>query len=80
VSHGDPVGETSEPQRPVLFSVTSDATPEEVAALVAVLGGLASSGPPPKRRPRSVWASPQRSVRHSLPTGPGGWRTSSLPR
>ena len=68
-------------ERPPLFLVKGDATPEEIAALAAVLQALAAVGaqqPPP--RPRSEWAHPRRSVRSTPPSGRGGWRASSLPR
>ena len=70
----------SEPEKPPLFAIKGDASPEEVAALVAVLQGIAASAVPPARRPRSQWASPGRAVRSPLATGPGGWRSSGLPR
>jgi hypothetical protein len=64
-----------------LFAIRGDATPEEVAALVAVLQGVAAaSAAPPAPRPRSQWASPARGVRPSLVSAPGGWRASGLPR
>lgn len=66
--------------RPVLFSVKGDASPEEVAALVAVLQGVAASSSPPAPRPRSTWAAPQRRVRTPHAWGPGAWRASALPR
>ena len=65
---------------PVLRVVRGDATPEEVAALVAVVAALASSGEEPPRRPASEWSAPHRRVRTTLPHGRGGWRSSSLPR
>ena len=55
--------------------VRGDATPEEVAALVAV---LASRGGAPVEAPAppSAWAKPQ--VRRPLPTpGPGAWRAAA---
>jgi Acyl-CoA carboxylase epsilon subunit len=66
--------------RPPLFAVRGDATPEEVAALVAVLQGVAASAAPPAVGPRSQWASPARAVRPSLVSGRGAWRASGLPR
>ena len=69
-----------EETRPVLFSVKGDATAEEVAALVAVLQGIAASTAPPARRPRPEWSAPHRLVRTSHASGPGGWRSSSMPR
>jgi hypothetical protein len=64
-----------------LFVVNGDASPEEVAALVAVLRSVAAgSGAPPGRPPRSEWSAHHRKVRASLPSGPGGWRSSGAPR
>ena len=66
-------------QRPILRVVKGDATPEEVAALVAVVAALGSGGaePPPRRTPE--WSAHHRKVRRTLPHGPGGWRSSGLP-
>lgn len=73
---------TTEPgvDRPVLRVVSGDATPEEVAAIVAVLTA-ASNGtdePPPARR--SLWADSARVPGSRLAPGPGAWRASALPR
>lgn len=65
--------------RPLLTVVRGDATPEEVAALVAVVASLgAAPAPPPRRTPE--WQAHHRKVRAAFPHGPGGWRSSSLPR
>ena len=70
--------ETPEPQRPVLRVVRGDATPEEVAAIVAVLASLPSAAPArPRRRPE--WSHYRRAQRVTLRRGPGGWRASALP-
>jgi len=67
-------------RRPLLRVVKGDATPEEVAALVAVVAALgAGAGEPPRRR-TPEWSAHHRKARVSLPHGPGGWRSSSLPR
>jgi predicted RecB family endonuclease len=66
-------------QRPVLRIVNGDATPEEVAAIVAVLSA-AGGAPAPRRRRVSEWSAHHRGVRRTLPHGPGGWRSSALPR
>ena len=67
--------------RPPLFLVKGDATAEEVAALTVVLQGLAAAqAEPPRRRPRPEWSAPHRLVRPTLASGPGGWRSSALPR
>jgi len=60
--------------------VHGDPTPEEVAALIAVLTARAraAAGPAPRAR-RSTWADPSRRLRPGLPHGPGAWRASALP-
>ena len=68
--------------QPPLLVVKGDASAEEVAALVAVLQGLAAAvsagGDAP--RPHSEWSSHHRKVRTPLAPGRGGWRASALPR
>lgn len=68
-----------EPTRPLLRVVSPHATPEELAALVAVLSAMGGDEPAPPR-PRPEWGAPHRAVRRTLPHGPGGWRSSALPR
>jgi len=71
-----------ESPRPPLISIKGDATPEEVAAVVAVFQGLAaaaaSQASAPKRR--SQWADPSRMHRRPVHPSPGGWWASGLPR
>ena len=67
-------------QRPLLTVINADATPEEVAALVAVFTSLGSSGGEAPKRPRPAWSNPARSVRQTHRHGGGAWRTSGLPR
>ncbi|WP_121255155.1 acyl-CoA carboxylase subunit epsilon [Nocardioides ferulae] len=64
---------------PVLRVVSADATPEEVAALVAVFSAM-GGGSAPKPRPRPEWQAPHRRLRAVHPHGPQGWRASALPR
>jgi hypothetical protein len=72
--------ESSGPEaEPMLRVVNPDATPEEVAAIVAVFSSLGGGEPAPEP-PRSQWASPARRVRGPLAHGRGGWRASALPR
>ncbi|MEV5825025.1 acyl-CoA carboxylase subunit epsilon [Spirillospora sp. NPDC052242] len=79
---------TAEP-KPFLQVVRGDPTPEEVAALVAVLTARAAAaaaardGRGPARPSR--WADRSRLVRGAAgtavpPRGPGAWRASALPR
>jgi Acyl-CoA carboxylase epsilon subunit len=64
-----------------LVLIKGDATPEEVAAVVAVLQAAATSGgSPARRKPSSEWAANHRSQRVTLRHGPGAWRASGLPR
>ena len=65
---------------PPLRLVRGDATPEEIAALVAVLSAAGAAGDPAPPRPRSQWASRERAVRQPLAPGRGAWRASALPR
>ena len=67
------------PAAPVLRVVNSDATPQEIAALVAVFSTM-GGGEAPKKKARSEWANPARAVRPALGHGLGGWRVSGLPR
>lgn len=69
----------TEQTTPLLRIINADATPEEVAAIVAVFSALQSTpAPEPRRTPE--WSAHHRKVRRTLPHGPGGWRSSSLPR
>ncbi|MGN9783565.1 acyl-CoA carboxylase subunit epsilon [Nonomuraea sp. ZG12] len=59
--------------------VRGDATPEEIAALVAVLAvRQAPPSPPPPRRGRT-WRNPARRMRNPLVPGKSAWRMSALP-
>jgi hypothetical protein len=66
-------------QQPLLKVITPDATPEQVAAIVAVLSAVGGAAPAPEP-PRSQWASPARRMRSQLQPGRGAWRASALPR
>ena len=66
-------------QQPVLRVVNPDATPEEIAALVAVFSALGSGAPAPTK-PVPSWAANHSRLRASYPHGRGGWRASGLPR
>ena len=68
-----------EPTAPLLRVVGGDPTPEELAALVAVVASLGSAAAAaPRRTPE--WQAHHRKVRATYPPGPGGWRSSGLPR
>lgn len=79
-SDQDPTAEApAEERRPALRVVRGDATPEELAALVAVLSA-ASGGEPEPPRPPSRWTSRPHGPRGPLHPGPGAWRASAFPR
>ena len=67
-------------EAPLLRVINQDATPEEVAALVAVFSALGSAGAEPPRKPRPSWNLPARGVRTTHRHGAGAWRASGLPR
>jgi hypothetical protein len=64
---------------PKLEIINPDATPDEIAAIVAVLAALQAPVEPPTRK-RSTWASYARRTRPPLHPGRGAWRASGLPR
>ena len=76
----EPFDGAQEPPTRPLFVVKGDATPEEVAALVAVLHGLGSAAEPAPEPPKPEWSAHHRKVRTAFRAGSGGWRSSSLPR
>jgi hypothetical protein len=70
----------NEQPEPILRVVNADATPEEIAALVAVFSALGSGEPAPAPRRTPEWQAAHRKVRATYQHGPGGWRSSALPR
>ena len=70
------------------FTIHGDATPEEVAALVAVLGHAGPKGSTQRGwedadgipESGSAWADHSRGVRSNPTRGPGAWRASGRPR
>ena len=71
-------------ERPALRVVAGDATPEEIAAVVAAVAVTAASTESrPPASATSVWADRahgHRSIRATFAPGPDGWRTSFWPR
>lgn len=74
-------------QGPRLQIVKGDASPEEIAALVAVLTARARAAASAEaaetasanRRRGSAWADRARLVRGQVAHGPGAWRASARP-
>jgi hypothetical protein len=65
---------------PTLRVVRGDATPEEIAALVAVLAARAAAVTPPKRAAAPGWADRGALLRRPHHPGPGAWRASGQAR
>ena len=74
------MSEQGESSRPELKLIKGDATDEELAALVAVLAAMGSQDDAPPAEPVQEWSAHRRKTRLTLPHGPGGWRSSGLPR
>ncbi len=78
----------SEDERPVLRVVRGDPSPEQLAAVVAVVAARAAAeraeaarqAAAVSARPTSAWVDRARALRGPLPHGPGAWRASALPR
>ncbi|MGI5165081.1 acyl-CoA carboxylase subunit epsilon [Spirillospora sp. CA-253888] len=75
--------------KPFLRIVRGDPSPEEIAALVAVLTARAQAAAAARdageARPVSRWADRSRGLRGAVaegvrPRGPGAWRAGGLPR
>jgi hypothetical protein len=64
---------------PILKVVNPDATPEEIAAIVAVFAALGQTAPTAPQQ-RSAWSDPSRRLRGMMANGAGAWRASALPR
>lgn len=67
-----------QPTRPLLTVLRGAPTPEQLAALIAVVSSRGGGGEPDAPAPRSLWARPV--LRTALSPVPGAWRASSLPR
>lgn len=64
--------------RPVLRVISGNPTPEEIAAIVAI---VSRRGAPtePAVRPWSRWADKGRMMPQLPSPGPGAWRASTMP-
>ncbi|HUP98947.1 MAG TPA: acyl-CoA carboxylase subunit epsilon [Aeromicrobium sp.] len=63
--------------KPLLRVVKGDPSPEELAALVAVIAAR-SSAPVRRRRTRSEWGHPAHQMRGMLRRGPDAWHRSAF--
>ncbi|WP_327087457.1 acyl-CoA carboxylase subunit epsilon [Nonomuraea sp. NBC_01738] len=65
--------------KPELRIIQGDATPEEIAALVAVLATRHADAGPPAVSKTESWRNPARAMRKPLAPGKSAWRLSALP-
>ncbi|SEP94845.1 Acyl-CoA carboxylase epsilon subunit [Lentzea xinjiangensis] len=71
---------TAPEEKPLLKVVKGTPDDHQLAALTAVIAGLAAATPAEDEPPRrSEWANPLRRVRRPLHPGPNAWRASTLP-
>jgi hypothetical protein len=64
---------------PLLRVVKGDPTPEELAALVAVIAARGGGDTDAAPEPTSAWRDRSRYVRRPMTPGPNAWRASVLP-
>ncbi|HEX9548853.1 MAG TPA: acyl-CoA carboxylase subunit epsilon [Acidimicrobiales bacterium] len=74
-----PADNDQPPTEPLLRVVRGDATPEEIAALVAVLMTRPTEDDATPQPTRTAWSDRSRQLRRPLHPGPGAWRRSALP-
>ena len=75
-----PADNDQPPGEPLLRVVRGDASPQEIAALVAVLASRPAVDDVAAEPTRSAWSDRSALLRRPVFPGPGGWRSSSLPR
>jgi hypothetical protein len=78
VTSDSPDATAEQPARPLLTVVRGEPSPEQLAALIAVVSAR-SGGAEQAPAPRSLWGAPAAAHRRPLPSGPGAWRASALP-
>lgn len=69
---------TAAPAAPVAPSIVvhTDATAEQLAALVVVLAAASGGDQAASESASSTWASHSAAMRHPVTHGPGAWRTA----
>jgi hypothetical protein len=72
--------QSDQPDRPPLRLVRGDASPEELAALLAVLSAAGGGEEEAVAPRRSEWVSRERGLRRAPAPGRGAWRASAWPR
>lgn len=82
VTSADEQTDTPTPEAPAgpRIEIIGNASPEQVAALVAVLSAVGGGEDEAPSGPTSRWASRAALVRAPLHPGPGAWRAAAFPR
>lgn len=73
----DDTGDATPQTQPVLRVVRGDPTPQELAALIAVVSARNAARRPKAPPRRSEWGHPARAQRTRLRVGPDQWRRSA---
>jgi Acyl-CoA carboxylase epsilon subunit len=73
---GGNAADEAPPARPVLRIVRGDATPEEIAALLAIVAARGGGEATEQVAAASAWAAPAQQLRQPVPTSPGSWQRS----
>lgn len=68
---------SDEAARPLLRIVRGNPTPQELAAVVAVVATRGGSCEAPAKPPASLWASKAAGLRKPIHPGPGAWAASA---
>ena len=76
---GSDTTEAAAPPVTPAIVVHGDATPAQLAALVAVLAAASCGEDPASDVSTSTWAAHSAAMRHPVNHGPGAWRTSLRP-
>jgi len=76
---GGPAADAASPSRLLLRVVSGDPTPQELAALLAVVGARSGGAAEPAPAASSAWAAREPLLRRPVHPGPGAWRASGLP-
>jgi hypothetical protein len=74
---GNVDADANQPARPLLRVVRGDPSPEEIAALVAVLAARSGGGAGEQPAQPSAWSRPSFAHSRPLSVGPGAWRLSA---
>jgi len=79
-SAADDAAEPITPNQLLLRVVKGDPSPEELAALIAVITARSCGSDERQQAASSSWADRSRGLRPTLSPGAGAWRASAFPR